>query len=483
MRKLLLIIVATLLVVSCSRKDTGETVIIKGEILSGNPENVVFQYIVDNPITGMGATYIAETDSNNLFSIEIPIKRIATGSMAIDNTRHDVCLLPGDDMFISIDDKSVAYKGKGAARNNFLYQTEINNLWDRSYYEESNKGALSPAEFLEAMKSFKQKRIDFLNSYTDYGKLEEEFINFYRIETQVIFENLIGSYPQRYSYYNKIPVDSLELPDEYRSIPLFSNIVDDSKVISPDYLHNLRNQIYFKAMEISLADSTIDRKDGAYVALFDSLTGKTREYLLTKWICTELSWDRYDTVAIDKFNQIEKGELAESTFTDAMDKYQEKRSLINSPLHEEYAETVLLDTLNNQLTFGEMMSNYKGNVVYFDLWGMGCGPCIAAMPYSKILREKLGNLPVKFVYISVEPVDDGDWNKVFETTFTKENHYVMKNGFNSRLLNFMEINWVPNYMIFDKEGKLIDYNADRPTVMVEQQETELEKTLRELAAL
>ncbi|MEA1886559.1 MAG: TlpA disulfide reductase family protein [Bacteroidota bacterium] len=483
MKKLLLIIITTLLVVSCSRKDTGKAVNIKGEILSGNPENVKFEFIVDNPITGRGETYIAQIDSNDKFSISIPIERIATGRMVIVGTRHDVCLLPGDDLFISIDENSLNFKGKGSARNNFLYQTEINNLWDRAYYEESNKGNLSPKEFLEAMNSFKQKRIDFLNSYTDYGKLEKEFINLYRVETEVIFENLIGSYLQRYSYYNKIPVDSLELPDEFRSIKYFSNITDDSKVISSDYLHNLRNQIYSKARGIYIADSTIDRKDAIYIALFDSLSGKTREYVLTKWICTELSWDKYDTVAINKFKQIEKGELAENTFVKAINKYQEKRSLINQPLHKEFTETVLVDTLNNQLTFGEMMSKYRGNIVYLDLWGMGCGPCRAAMPYSKILREKLGKLPVKFVFVSVEPVDDAAWNKVYEATFTKENHYIMKNGFNSRLLNFMEINWVPNYMIFDKEGKLIDYNADRPSSMVEQQETELEKTLRELAAL
>ena len=45
----------------------------------------------------------------------------------------------------------------------------------------------------------------------------------------------------------------------------------------------------------------------------------------------------------------------------------------------------------------------------------------------------------------------------------------------------MEINWVPCYMIFDKEGKLVDFNADRPSSAVAKMETKLEKTLRDLA--
>lgn len=90
--------------------------------------------------------------------------------------------------------------------------------------------------------------------------------------------------------------------------------------------------------------------------------------------------------------------------------------------------------------------------------------------------------PVAFVLISVEPVNKNQWNGVFEATFTKENHYVFSKEFDSRLLRFMEINWVPNYMIFDKEGKLVDFNADRPSQAVEKIETRLEKTLRDLAS-
>ncbi|MFW6389387.1 MAG: hypothetical protein ACOCZI_02010 [Marinilabiliaceae bacterium] len=45
----------------------------------------------------------------------------------------------------------------------------------------------------------------------------------------------------------------------------------------------------------------------------------------------------------------------------------------------------------------------------------------------------------------------------------------------------MEINWVPCYMIFDKEGKLADFNAERPSANVVEEETPLEETLKKLA--
>jgi thiol-disulfide isomerase/thioredoxin len=481
MKKNILFSLMTFLIMSCSQKQNENIALIKGEVLSGNAEKVKFEWIVDNPISGKGETFVAEIDSNSNFSVEIPIERVATGRISVGRFYHDICLIPGDDFFISIDADTIKYSGKGAEKNNYLYQAEIKGLWDRAYYRELNKGDLSPVDFLESLTEFKQKRINFFESYVDSVELQKEFVDLYKIETEVIFENLIQEYPRRYSYKAKIPQDSLELPEEFIKLNSFSNYVDDSKIVCSGYIHNLRNRLYDKAREITLSDTSIKWNDAIYIALFDSLSGKTREYVLTKWIITEFSRDKYDSVAIGKFNEIEKGELAQNTFILGLNKFNEKRSLVGQPLHQEFSNTLLRDTSGVQLTFGEMMEKYKGKVVYLDFWGMGCGPCRAAMPYAKMLKEKLADEPVEFVYASVEGLRNNNWEKVFEVTFTDKNHYVLENGFNSRLHKFMEISWVPNYMIFDKEGKLTDFNADRPSGMVERGETQLEKTLKKLA--
>jgi len=482
MKKSILFLLLTVLFISCNQKQNDNIVSIKGEVLSGNAQKVEFDWIVDNPISGKGESYNAEIDSNSNFSIEIPLKRIATGRITVGRFYHEICLIPGDDLFISVDADTIKYSGKGAEKNNYLYQSEINRVYDRSYYKESNKGELTPTEFLGSLKKFKQKRINFLENYIDSVKLQKEFVDFYKLKTEIIYEHLIQGYPRRYSYSSKTPIDSLELPKEYIELNSFSNFVDDSKIGSSDYIFNLRNRLYDKASEIAKADTLLKWNDAIYIALFDSLSGKTREYVLTKWIVTEFSRDNYDSIAIKKFNEIEKDELAQNTFNSALDKFNEKRSLIGQPLHPEFSNTILRDTAGVNLSFGQMMEKFKGKVVYLDFWAMGCGPCRAAMPYSKKLKDKLSGEPIEFVYLSLENIQKKNWGKVFEATFTDKNHYVLENGFNSRLYKFMEINWVPCYMIFDKEGKLIDFNADRPSGMVERAETKLEKTLKELAS-
>ena len=481
MRNFSVLALITFLILSCSGNQGKKVTSIEGKVLSGNVGEVKIENIVDNPIKLSGETYVAEVDSNGRFSIEIPVDRLGKGQIKAGRFFHKIALMPGDELSVTIDADTIDYTGNGAAKNNFLYQTEVRGLWSRSFYNELIKGELNPAAFLESMTDFNNRRLAFLASYADSAKIHPTFVDDYTTETQVIFEDLIQQYPRRYAYKKKVPRDSLDLPEEYSQITRFSNYVDDSKILNANYLHSLRNRLYAKARDVAGIDTSLTMEDALYAVLFDTLSGKTREYVLTKWITSKFSQDQYDTIAIEKFREIEKDELAQQTFNSALKKFEEKRSLIGQPLPAEISNTLLKDTGNVQLTFGEMMDQYKGKVVYLDLWSMGCGPCRVSMPHAKKLREKLQDQPIEFVYATVDDLSRYNWDQIFEVSLTDHNHYVLEKGFNSRLHNFMEINWVPCYMIFDKNGHLTDFNADRPTRHVAKQETSLEKTLKKLA--
>lgn len=481
MKQILFLLFAALVVVSCSEKQPENIAKVQGKVLTADADKVVFEYIRKNPVSDKTNMYVAEIDDTGNFSIDIPVSRLSIGRIVSGGFYHVISLAPGDDFTVHMDGDTIRYAGKGANKNNYLYQAEINGMNDNGFYSISRRGELPLEEFYNEMLSFKQKRIDFFNAFKDSVKLDKNFIAYQEAETEVIFESQIQGYPRRYAYYNKISPNKLELPDEYKALNNFSNYADDKKIASFRYIGNLRNRLYAKSREISKADTAVKYREAFYVAMFDSLSGKTREYIVAKWISNELTHDRYDSVAIARFNELEKDEISESVVANSIAKYKEKRALINQPLHTEFAETMLADTANNSLRFADMMEKYKGKIVYLDMWSMGCGPCRAAMPQSKKLKEKLKDLPVEFVYITMEQARNNDWKPLFDVSLTKENHYVMKNGFHSRLNKFLEVNWVPNYMIFNKEGKLIDYAADRPHKVIDGYESVLEKRLKELA--
>jgi len=84
------------------------------------------------------------------------------------------------------------------------------------------------------------------------------------------------------------------------------------------------------------------------------------------------------------------------------------------------------------------------------------------MPAAKKLKDQLEGKPIEFVYVSNDVKFKNYWSSVIKITETDKNHYLLKDGFNSKLMQFMEMNWVPCYMIFDKQGKMVSYSAPLP---------------------
>lgn len=481
MKKLMVTVGLAGLLAACSSPNVENSARIRGEVLSSGVSEVELRWLVDNPISRKGGDYQVNIDDQGMFEMDIPLERLAVGQLGIGSALYEVCLLPGDDVFIRVSDGSLDFSGKGAAKSRFLYEATQDGYSTRAFYSAMNEGKLNPTEFVEWAEDFKTRRLAYFDAFDEKSKLEKPFVAWFGVQTEVIFEELIREYPSTYAYRNDISLSELKLPASVDRYKRFSEIVDDDRVVYHGYASGLRNLLFEKMGELVRVDSTIDRSSAVYVLLADSLSGLTREYVLATWIISSLSNDHYDSVAVAMADTLVKNPLATRTLDLAFDKFNEKRSLLGQPLHEEFAQTVFVDTSGVEQTFGQLMDGFKGKVVYLDFWGMGCGPCRAAMPYARQLKDKLQEEPIEFVYASMDWVWDRNWGPLFEATQTRDNHFVLLNGFNSRLHRFMEINWVPCYMIFDKEGRLVDYNADRPSRMVEQGETSLERELRQLA--
>ncbi len=64
------------------------------------------------------------------------------------------------------------------------------------------------------------------------------------------------------------------------------------------------------------------------------------------------------------------------------------------------------------------LSDYRGTVVYVDVWATWCGPCKAQIPALKKLEKKFHGKPVTFMSISLDKVKD---REKWETFVKKEN--------------------------------------------------------------
>jgi thiol-disulfide isomerase/thioredoxin len=112
------------------------------------------------------------------------------------------------------------------------------------------------------------------------------------------------------------------------------------------------------------------------------------------------------------------------------------------------------------------LADFQGKVVYLDVWATWCGPCLAEFPHSKTLKaEYEDNADVVFMYVSIDDAKDHDkWLKFLENDPEfKGVHLYADGAWRSKICEDYMVSGIPRYMLFDKEGRIHDSNAPRPS--------------------
>jgi len=118
-----------------------------------------------------------------------------------------------------------------------------------------------------------------------------------------------------------------------------------------------------------------------------------------------------------------------------------------SALKFDYAFTIK-DLQGNKVSFDQ----FKGKVIFLNLWATWCGPCKAEMPGIQKLFSKLDNDSIEFVMLSLDK--DQALSKV--ETYVKKNNYTfpiyMPSGF---LAEQLQVPSIPTTFVISKEGKVV----------------------------
>ena len=107
------------------------------------------------------------------------------------------------------------------------------------------------------------------------------------------------------------------------------------------------------------------------------------------------------------------------------------------------------------------LSDFKGTLVYVDVWATWCGPCRAEIPSLQKLEEEYdGNCKITFLSISVD-TDKNAWLKMVKE---KELGGVQlwADGW-SQITKDYAIFGIPRFMLFSAEGNVISTDAPRPS--------------------
>lgn len=119
-----------------------------------------------------------------------------------------------------------------------------------------------------------------------------------------------------------------------------------------------------------------------------------------------------------------------------------------------------LTLTGESITLGDVLETYSGKTVLIDVWASWCGDCVKGMPTVKTLQDEFPD--VEFVFLSVDRSERAWKNGIKKYNVIGE-HYFIPKGQKGALGDFLNSNWIPRYMILDKDGNIKLYKAKKAT--------------------
>jgi peroxiredoxin len=123
-------------------------------------------------------------------------------------------------------------------------------------------------------------------------------------------------------------------------------------------------------------------------------------------------------------------------------------------------EFSLIDTAGNIVK----LSDFKGKIIYIDTWASWCAPCIGQLPsYRKLVERFKDRNDIVFLSISI----DDNRPAWIEKGVNKHQPPGLQlwsgpKGGNSEFAKQYFITAIPKQILIDKEGRIINYNAESP---------------------
>jgi thiol-disulfide isomerase/thioredoxin len=112
---------------------------------------------------------------------------------------------------------------------------------------------------------------------------------------------------------------------------------------------------------------------------------------------------------------------------------------------------------DSKITLREVLYQQKGKKILIDVWASWCKDCIVGVPKIKELQKEFPD--VVFLFLSVDR-SNPSWKRAIKKYNLIGEHYNLPEGMSDgEFVDFINLNWIPRYMVIDETGKIKLFKA------------------------
>ena len=440
----LLLLLCAIYFIGCKKETQTNSIILSGSI--ENPVNdslVLMDKYGEHPKT----IYLSD---DNTFVDTLQIKKgyyyLTHGS---GNDRKLIFLIPSLNLNVAFTNQdgalSLLFQGKGKNENNYLkekieFDKQFKKLENRKYFFNLNENT-----FLAQTDSIYSIRKKFIKSHTNldnaFYKYEIFKIEYDRSKKLAAYKKWRGDFIKDSTF-----IVSSKFPDPFENIDLS----DESLLVHPKFLGAVssfvdnKNKTHFWNAETLTYLEFIDIEIENKKIKEEAATSFMNFRIMRHHDITPEAYSKYLSMATTDEKSIEKVK----TYFDKINKIGKGTT---SPLFEFY-------DLNDNLV---KLKDLQGKLVYIDIWGTWCIPCVQEIPALKKLEEDFRNEDIYFVSISIN--DEKEKLKQFIKENDLKGIQLYAENSDAEFFQKIQLQGVPRFILIDRQGKVIDAFADKPS--------------------
>ena len=437
---------SVLFFVSCKNKENSETIFFSAEIENPNGDSLFIETLY-----GADTLKTFHLDNGKLSK---DIVKLPMGFYRInDCTETTICFLkPNFDLHLDLNtkefDETIKYSGKGSIENNYLAKKYLleESFQDINYY--GYYASLGEKDFLLFSDSIYNLYLELFNKHKN--NFDEDFTRLEAENLKMGYLTKIANYESMHGFItgNRDFQVSDNFPNPFKKIDL----EDEQLLIVPGYIYFIN--LYLQEL------SSNKCKEGSSLSYYNTFIDFLDSVIQNKKIKEEVA-----------------NYFGLYTFSEVKDKdycYAKLKEMISNPeylipIEEIYSKlqkiksgaispTFELYDIDSNLV---KLDDFKGKLVYIDIWATWCKPCIKEIPSLDKLQTELKDKNI--VFISICQNDDKKrWRK---TVIANELQGIQLfvDDIDNKFLSDYIVSGIPRFILIDKNGFIIDSEAKRPS--------------------
>ena len=427
-----------ILISSCENKPSDSNEIVINGSFREASDSIILKTDDRFKLYNQPDTSIVLSSSENEFNDTLDIPKGYYEVSSSDNTVK-LYLEPGYDLSLTNSESGVSFQGKGASENTYLQKRQeiISNLgaknFPRSYYLK-----LPEAEFLKFVDTLEQERMNLIKKSSLAPKFKKNEINWVKVEKA----GKLNTYSFGRKFVDSSYVASEDYPDALAELQLEKTElldVDFFRVLMFTYSGPQSDKLEMERWEYILSDH------------FPIENKKIKEEVLyTTGMFSLPQLEKPD----EFYAEAQKFLTSEEKKKDIAQRYLEVKGLEKG----KKAPAFQLKNLKGELV---SLEELQGSIVYIDIWTTSCGPCIQEMPEIKKLQNDFKGKDIKFVSLGL------DSPRVRLEQILQKNQIegikLYDPEKDEEIMSKYAVTGFPRYVMLDREGKIIDHMAKRPS--------------------